>query len=245
MYSVVLLTLFPDQLKSFILKGIFLKAHQQNLFKFNIIDLRDFGVGIHKKVDDYPVSERKGMLIRPDVILNALSTLDDLGQYRILYTCPKGKIFNQGFAKNLVNEKKGIVIIPGYYRGIDDRIFDFVNIERVSIGNYILNSGDVPALAIIDSVVRLIPGVLGNSDCIGLDTFNSKWFESSQYTKPDVINGKSIPDILKSGHHGEIETFKFQQSVLTTLFNRPDLISGHIFTNEEQQKITESVCSIL
>lgn len=245
MYSIVLLTLFPDQLKSFILKGIFLKAYQQNLFKLNIIDLRDFGVGIHKKVDDYPVSERKGMLIRPDVILNALSTLDDLGQYRILYTCPKGKIFNQSFAENLVNEKKGIVIIPGYYRGIDDRIFDFVNIERVSIGNYILNSGDVPALAIIDSVVRLIPGVLGNSDCIGLDTFNSKWFESSQYTKPEVINGKSIPYILKSGHHGEIETFKFHQSVLTTLFNRPDVICGHIFTNEEQQKITESVCSVL
>lgn len=245
MYSIVLLTLFPDQLKSFILKGIFLKAYQQNLFKLNIIDLRDFGIGVHKKVDDYPVSERKGMLIRPDVILNALSTLDDLGQYRILYTCPKGKIFNQGFAENLVNEKKGIVIIPGYYRGIDDRIFDFVNIERVSIGNYILNSGDVPALAVIDSVVRLIPGVLGNSDCIGLDSFNSIWFESSQYTKPDVINGKSVPDILKSGHHSEIETFKFQQSVLTTLFNRPDVISGRIFTNEEQQKITESVCSVL
>ena len=245
MFQATVLSLFPNEFRQFFLKGIFAKAYANQLFDLSLIDLRQFGVGPHKKVDDYPVSKRQGMLLRADVILKALSTLEDFDQYRIIYTCPKGKLFNQALANDLKNEKKGIVIIPGYYRGIDQRIFDCVNIERVSVGNYVLNSGDIPALSILDSVIRLIPGVLGNSDCIDSDSLESDWLEAAQFTKPDTVNGISVPALLKSGNHAEIVNAQLTESILTTLFKRPDLIAGKQFTQNELLKITESIKSIL
>lgn len=119
MFHAAVLSLFPDEFKQYFLKGIYSKAYQNKCFDLSLIDLRKFGVGKHNKVDDYPVSKRTGMLLRPDVILNALYSLEDFEQYRIIYTCPKGKVFNQALANEFKNEKKGIVIIPGYYKGVE------------------------------------------------------------------------------------------------------------------------------
>ena len=245
MFHNVLLSLFPNEVEQFFLRSIYAKAIEQNLFQFDVIDLRQFGIGKHQKVDDYPVSEKKGMLLRADVILNALKSLADFQQYRIIYTCPKGRVFDQKFAHELKNEKKGLIIIPGYFRGIDQRIFDCVNIERVSVGNYVLNSGDLPALSILDSVTRLIPGVLGNSQSIETDSIESTWLESAQYTKPDSVENVVIPAYLKSGNHEDIRTKRLHESINNTMFCRSDLIKGKIFDKIEQKIISESIKSVL
>ena len=244
MYHVNFITLFPDEVNAFFCKGLFAKAIDNQLISFNVIDLRAFGVGAHKKVDDYPYSDKTGMLLRYDVMYDAISSIEDLDKYRIIYTCPQGQVLSQQFSLQCVTDVKGLIIIPGYFRGIDNRIFDSFNIERCSIGNFILHSGDLPGLCIVDSTLRLLPGVLGNAKSIEMDSFHSFWLESDQYTKPETYMNQEVPSLLLSGHHKHIKDYQKISSIKKTLFKRPDLLVNQSLTKEDCQKVTEAILSV-
>jgi tRNA (guanine37-N1)-methyltransferase len=233
------LSLFPNEVRQYFLKGIFKRAFDKNLFNINFIDLRDFGIGDHKKVDHYPFSEKKGMVLRVDSLYNAITSIADYQNMRIIYTCPKGQLFDQVYSKEIIQENKSLILIPGYYEGIDERIFEVLPIERVSIGNYILNSGDTAALAIAETIIRQIPGVLGNEGCIEDDSLYNNELESPQYTQPLEFKGHKVPDILRSGHHALVADWKKEQALNQTLFMRPDILAKKEISNAEKEVLTK------
>lgn len=237
MLSLHVLTLFPEQFRQFFLKGLIQRAYDNRCFVLNTIDLRQFGIGQQKKVDHYPFSEKKGMLLRSDVVYKALISIEDYQNMRIIYTCPKGKVFNQHLSTSMVNDGKDIILISGYYEGIDNRIFDMLPIEQISIGDYIVNSGDCAVAVIAESLVRQCSGVLGNPDCVEEDSHFSNFLEAPQYTQPVVFNDKHVPDILRSGDHAKIKQYKYKQALQYTLLNRPDLLN-ETFNQTEKHYLT-------
>ena len=189
-------------------------------------------------MDDYPFSGKKGMLIKPDTIYNAVTSIADYQNMRIIYTCPKGQVFTQDKANSYFESKESLIIIPGYYEGIDDRIFELLPIERVSIGDYILNSGESAAFVIAETILRQVPGVLGNNECIEDDSIFSNLLEAPQYTQPAMFMNIPVPDILRSGHHKNIKEWKKHHSLKQTLFMRPDLLARKKFDSDEVNKMT-------
>ncbi|RAP31280.1 tRNA (guanosine(37)-N1)-methyltransferase TrmD [Candidatus Marinamargulisbacteria bacterium SCGC AG-343-D04] len=235
------ITLFPEQLNHFLLKGLIKRAYENKRFLFNTVDLREFGKGGHKKVDHYPFSHKMGMLLRADVVFDAVTSIEDYKNMRIIYTCPKGKVLNQQLSKALFKSNKDIILISGYYEGIDERIFDVLPIERVSIGDYIVNSGDCASAVIAESLIRQCEGVLGNPDCIEDDTHFNELLESPQFTQPVRFLDQSVPEILRSGNHNAIKTYKLQEALKNTVFNRPDLMGKKHVNNEEKKCLTRII----
>jgi tRNA (guanine37-N1)-methyltransferase len=231
------LTLFPEELSAFFKKGIFKRAAEAGLFELSCVDLRPFGKTKYMKVDDYPFGHRRGMILRADVIKEAIESIPDYGQFKVIYTCPKGKVFNQDAAVAFSSHEKGLIILSGFYEGVDERIFDWFDIERVSLGDFVLSSGDVPALAIAESVFRLIPGVLGNPESVGEDSIISGLLEGPQYTGPRKIGGISVPEVLISGHHGNIRKWRQRESLKATLFRKPSLLVKRKVTDSEKKDI--------
>lgn len=238
MFSVKIITLFPNEVTTFFNKGILKRAFEKRLFSFEVIDLRKFAVGKHQKVDDYPFSHKKGMLLRSDVLYNAITSIDLVEDYRLLYTCPSGSCFNQSLAKTYLKEDSGIIICSGYYEGIDDRLRHVLPIEAVSIGDYVLMSGDLPALVIAETVLRQVPGVLGNQLCVEDDSIFNGTLEHPQFTKPDEWNGLSVPEVLKSGDHAKVRDWKRKESLKKTLFKRPDLLSSAPLVESDKKVLT-------
>ncbi len=239
MLSLHFITCFKQELEAFINKGIIKQALSKGLFDMKTYDLRDFGVGPHKKIDDYPFSNKKGMLLRADVIYNAVTSIADYQNMRIIYTCPKGLVFNQNVSRQLYQCKKEIILISGYYEGIDQRIFDLLPIEQVSIGDYIVNNGDCAAAVIAETLIRQEPGVLGNKACIDDESHYTGLLEANQYTQPVTFNDVSVPEVLRSGNHPVIDSYKEKIALKNTLINRMDLIGKKIITNQQQKLITE------
>jgi len=235
--SITIVTLFPEHVFSFFNKGILKRAFEKRLFDFNVIDLRSFAVGKHCKVDDYPYSHHKGMLLRCDVLYNAITSIDHVEDYRLLYTSPSGKVFNQNDSKQYLDHQK-LIICSGFYEGVDARLMDVLPVEEVSIGDFVLMSGDLPALVISETILRQVPGVLGNQSCIEDDSIFNGTLEHPQYTKPETWKGIEVPSILKSGHHKEIERWKRTESLKKTLFNRPDLLSTLEISETDRDSIT-------
>ncbi len=217
-----MLTLFPNEMGNFFLKGIFKKAHLKSLFEIEFINLRDFALDKHKKVDDYPFGLRQGMLLKPEVIYRAVTSIAEFAKYRIIYPCPKGKVFCQEKAKKLSGEK-GLIFLPGYYEGIDERIFEFFNIERISLGNFILSSSETPVLLMTEAIIRLLPGVLKKVS-IEDDSLITSLLEYPQYTKPREFMGQEVPEILISGHHENQKLWRHKMALKNTLFNKPNLL---------------------
>ncbi len=239
--DIKVLTLFPDEMRQFFLKGIFKKGFEQQKFGFDCINLRDFSLDKHQKVDDYLFGGGQGMLMKADVIYNAVTSIPDYDQYTLLYPCPKGSIFNQEKSIQLFNqpEKKGLIFLTGYYEGVDDRIFDVLPIEKISIGDVVLSSGELPSLMIIESVLRQIPGVLGNPESFEGDSIISGFLEYPNFTHPRSFLGRDIPDILLSGHHKEIAFWKKKQSYKQTLFLRPSLFIKQHFSEQDHVLVTD------
>lgn len=222
--KLVFITLFPKECEYFFLKGILGRAAQEGVFSAAFVDLRQFGVGRLKKVDDYPFSKKFGMLLRADVVGAAIKSIEGFEDYRLIYPCPKGPTFEFNRSRNLTSAK-GIIFLPGYYEGVDERIFELFNVERVSLGNFVLSSSDSAALVIAEAVVRQLKGVVGNQESVAQDTFFAKFLEHPQYTQPRKVEGLEVPDILLSGHHGNISSWQYKQSISETLFNSPDLLA--------------------
>ena len=239
MLSLHFITCFKQELEAFIAKGIIKQALDKGLFTMKMYDLRDYGVGKHKKIDDYPFSNKKGMLLRADVVYDAVTSIEDYQNMRIIYTCPKGLVFNQAISRQLYQSQKEIILISGYYEGIDQRIFDLLPIEPVSIGDYIVNNGDCAVAVIAETLIRQEAGVLGNKECIDDESHYTGLLESNQYTQPVTIKDVSVPELLRSGNHKAVSIYKEKIALQNTLINRLDLIGNKEITSQQKNLITE------
>tara|TARA_A100001011_G_scaffold267855_1_gene276969 strand:- start:761 stop:1456 length:696 start_codon:yes stop_codon:yes gene_type:complete len=221
MYEVKIFTLYPEIFPGPLAGGIYGKAMSKGLWNLKTINIRDYAEDKHKTVDDTVFGGGSGMLIKPDVVAKSLDNNINQGE-KIFYLSPKGKKFSQNLANSL-SKQTGINLICGHFEGIDDRLLSTRNIEEISIGDYVLSGGETASFVILDSVLRLIPGVLGNKDSIKDETFENSLLEYPQYTKPKIWEGKSVPEVLFSGDHAKIKSWRLSQSEAITRRQRPDL----------------------
>ena len=214
-------TLYPEIFPGPLAKGNYGKAQNNKLWDLSVINIRDSATDKHKTVDDTPYGGGTGMLLKADVLANSLDQNVKKGE-RIFYLSPKGKIFDQKLAQDLSKEKS-ISLICGHFEGVDERVLTTRNIEEISIGDYVLSGGETAALVVLDSVLRLLPGVLGNDKSSVDETFENGLLEYPQYTKPQIWEEKSVPEVLLSGDHSKIKDWRLSQSEAITRDRRPDL----------------------
>jgi len=225
MFQVKIFTLYPELFPGPFDKGIYGKANEKKIWNLNIIDIRDYAEDKYKTVDDVPYGGGSGMVMRADVIANSLDKNLSVNE-KIYYLSPRGKLLNQEIAKKISNEKK-MNILCGHFEGVDQRVIDNRNIEEISIGDYILSGGETASYVILDSVLRLIPGVLGNKDSIIDESFENGLLEYPQYTKPQNWQENKVPKVLLSGDHAKIKDWRLSQSEVITRDRRPDLWQKH------------------
>ena len=221
MWTAKVFTLYPELFPGPLGSGLYKKALEKKLWSLEVVNIRDYALDKHRTVDDTPFGGGSGMVIRADVLANSLDKKISNKNEPIIYLSPKGKQFDQSYARNMM--KKNINIICGHFEGIDQRLLESRNIEEVSIGDFILSGGEIGAFIIIDSIVRLIPGVLGNSDSLHEETFERNLLEYPHYTKPQKWEKKEVPDVLLSGDHAKIKDWRLAQSEDITRRRRPDL----------------------
>ena len=217
------LTLFPEMFNS-LKESIIGRAVENNLIEINLTNIRDFSKNKHKKVDDTPYGGGAGMVIRPDVVYDAYISLKDENA-KVIYMSPKGTVLNQEKVKSLAKENH-LIILCGHYEGIDQRVLDEIVDEEISIGDYVLTGGELPAMVLIDSVSRYVEGVL-NEESTSEESFSEGLLEYPQYTRPEEFRGKRVPDVLISGHHENIRNWRKEQSLMITKKNRPDLLKNN------------------
>lgn len=225
------ITLFPSMFKGFIDNSIISRAIDKDAVDIRLVDLRSFGMGPHRIVDDTPFGGGGGMVMRVEPIHNALKSIKDSAGHVIL-TTPRGKIFKQDDAFRLSKEDT-ITIICGHYEGVDERVSELFVDEELSIGDYVLTGGEIPAMAIIDAVVRIIPGVLGKNTIITGDSHYTGLLEHPQYTRPREYMGKAVPSVLLSGNHKEIQRWRRMMSLKATMDRRPDMLEKTSLTEED------------
>ena len=221
MWQAQVFTLYPEFFPGPLSKGLYGKALSKELWNLKIVNIRDAAGDKHKTVDDTPYGGGSGMLIKADVMSKSLDQNKTEGE-RIIYLSPKGKKFDQQYARELSKEKS-VSFICGHFEGVDERVLTTRNIEEVSIGDYILSGGETAAFVIIDSILRLLPGVLGNENSKKDESFENGLLEYPQYTKPQIWEEKGVPEVLLSGDHSKIKDWRLSQSEAITRVRRPDL----------------------
>ena len=221
MFQAKIFTLYPEYFPGPFDIGICKKAFEKKLWDLKLINIRDYADDKHKTVDDTPYGGGVGMLMRPDVVAKSLdANLDE--KETVYYLTPKGKIFNQDIAKDIVKKNK-VNILCGHFEGVDQRVIDSRNVEEISIGDFILSGGEMASFVVLDTVLRLVPGVLGNLNSTKDESFENGLLEYPQYTKPQIWEKLSVPDILLSGDHNKIKSWRLSQSEAITRHRRPDL----------------------
>ena len=221
MFQAKIFTLYPEYFPGPFEIGICKKAFEKKLWDLKLINIRDYADDKHKTVDDTPYGGGVGMLMRPDVVAKSLdANLDE--KETVYYLTPKGKIFNQDIAKDIVKKNK-VNILCGHFEGVDQRVLDSRNVEEISIGDFILSGGEMASFVVLDTVLRLVPGVLGNLNSTKDESFENGLLEYPQYTKPQIWEKLSVPDILLSGDHNKIKSWRLTQSEAITRHRRPDL----------------------
>ena len=228
------LTLFPEMFEP-LNKSIIGRAKEKGLIIINLINIRDFSKNKHKKVDDTPYGGGAGMVMMPDVVYDAYKSLNSKDA-KVIYMSPQGQKLNQKKVVELSKEKH-IILLCGHYEGIDQRVIDEIVDEEISIGDYVLTGGELPAMIVIDSVSRYIEGVL-KDDSTKEESFSEGLLEYPQYTRPEVFNGKQVPEVLLSGHHENIDKWRREQSLINTKKKRPDLLEN-IELSEKDKRILE------
>ena len=221
MLQVQIFTLYPEFFPGPLDKGLYGKALSKNIWNLKTVNIRDYALDKHKTADDSPFGGGSGMLIKPDVLAKSLDQ-NVKSNERTFYLTPKGKLFNQKIAKELSKEKV-LNLICGHFEGIDQRVIDARNIEELSVGDYVLSGGETASLVVLDSILRLIPGVIGNDQSISEESFENGLLEYPQYTKPQIWEKKTVPDVLLSGDHAKIKDWRLSQSEAITRDRRPDL----------------------
>ena len=230
------LTLFPEMFEA-VKKSIIGKAEEKNLIQINLINIRDFSKNKHKKVDDTPYGGGAGMVIQPDVVYDAYKSIEDENA-KVIYLTPQGKVLNQKKVEELSKEKH-IILLCGHYEGIDQRVLDKIVDEEVSIGDYVLTGGELPAMVLIDSVSRYVEGVLSEGS-ISEESFSQGILEYPQYTRPETFEGVKVPEILQSGHHENINKWRRCESLKNTYKKRPELLEN-IELSEQDKKYLEKL----
>ena len=221
MFKAKIFTLYPEYFPGPFNIGICKKAFEKKLWDLKLINIRDYADDKHKTVDDTPYGGGVGMLMRPDVVAKSLdANLEE--KETIYYLTPKGKIFNQNIAQDIVKKNK-VNILCGHFEGVDQRVLDSRNVEEISIGDFILSGGEMASFVVLDTVLRLVPGVLGNFNSTKDESFENGLLEYPQYTKPQIWEKLSVPDILLSGDHNKIKSWRLSQSEAITRHRRPDL----------------------
>jgi tRNA (guanine37-N1)-methyltransferase len=221
MWQTKVFTLYPEFFPGPLSKGLYGKALSKNLWNLNTINIRDAAEDKHKTVDDTPYGGGSGMLLKADVLAKSLDQNITEGE-RVIYLSPKGKKFDQSYAQELSNEKS-VSFICGHFEGVDERVLSTRNIEELSIGDYILSGGETAAFVVIDSILRLLPGVLGNENSRVDESFENGLLEYPQFTKPQIWEEKAVPEVLLSGDHSKIKDWRLSQSEAITRVRRPDL----------------------
>ena len=221
MWQAQVFTLYPEVFPGPLSKGLYGKALSKKLWNLNIVNIRDAAEDKHKTVDDTPYGGGSGMLLKADVLAKSLDQNKTEGE-KVIYLSPKGKKFDQNYAQELSNEKS-VSFICGHFEGVDERVLSTRNIEEISIGDYILSGGETAAFVVIDSVLRLLPGVLGNENSRLDESFENGLLEYPQYTKPQIWEEKAVPEVLLSGDHTKIKDWRLSQSEAITRVRRPDL----------------------
>ncbi len=235
--KVDILSLFPEFFSVFNNWSIIGRAVANNIVNINNINIRDFSENKHRKVDDYPFGGGSGMLMTPEPICNALNSVKSKNS-RIIYLSPHGKIFDQELAKELAKEEH-LILLCGHYEGIDNRIIENYIDEEISIGDFVLTGGEIPAMLILDAVIRLLPGVLRSEESYIDESHYNGLLEYPQYTRPRVFNNYPVPEILLSGNHKNIEDWRRKQSLKSTLIKRPDLLEIDNLSIEDKRYLSE------
>jgi len=226
MLEVKIFTLYPDLFPGPLDIGIYKKAQEKKIWNLEVINIRDYAIDKHSSVDDTPFGGGNGMLIRPDVVASALDTNIKKDEI-VIYLSPKGKKFDQKIAKKFSRQKK-LNFICGHFEGIDQRLLETRNIQEYSIGDFILSGGETASFVVLDSILRLLPGVLGNENSVKDESFENDLLEYPQYTKPQNWEGKATPEVLLSGDHAKIKGWRLSQSEAITRRQRPDLWKKHL-----------------
>lgn len=233
-----ILTLFPEMFFSPFKESIVKRARDRGLVTINITNIRDYAMDRHMQVDDYPYGGGAGMVMKPDVLSRAIDAVSEEDGH-IIYMSPRGKYLTQSKAVEL-STQKNLVILCGHYEGIDERVLNRVN-EEISIGDYVLTGGEIPAMVLVDAVVRLIPGVLGDDESSVDESFSDGLLEYPQYTRPSEFEGQAVPGVLLSGHHENIRLWRKRQSLMRTLLSRPELLLSRDFSDEEKALLQEII----
>ncbi len=231
-----ILTLFPQMFEAVLGDSIIGRAREKGIIEVNCVDIRDFTENKHRKVDDYPYSGGGGMLMQAQPVYDAYMSVAGELSYKPLtvYMSPQGKVFDQKTACNL-SENEHIILLCGHYEGIDQRVIDEIVDMELSVGDFVLTGGEIPAMAVVDAVSRLIPGVLAEEGSYENESHYNGLLEYPQYTRPPVWHGKEIPEILVSGHHANIEKWKHEQALLNTLKKRPDMLKKAELTKADAE----------
>lgn len=234
------LTLFPEMIEQGMHTSIIGRAIAGGYLSIDAINIRDYAFNKHQKVDDYPYGGGAGMLMQAEPVYLAYESVQKKLGYRprVVYLTPQGEVFHQTIAKELAKEKD-LVFLCGHYEGIDERVLDEIVTDYVSIGDYVLTGGELPAMVMMDSISRMVPGVLSNQESGETESFAENLLEYPQYSRPEEWHGQKVPPVLLSGHHANIEAWRREQSILRTAKRRPDLLKKADLTNKEWSQIRQ------
>ena len=235
-----ILTLFPEMVMDGLNTSIIGRAVEKGLISIEAINIRDYSKDKHNHVDDAPYGGGAGMVMQPGPVCDSYEDLcRKIGKRpRVLYMTPQGQTFNQSIAEELAKEED-LVFLCGHYEGIDERALELIVTDYLSVGDYVLTGGELPAMVMIDCISRLVPGVLNNDVSAEIESFHDNLLEYPLYTRPEVYEGKKVPEVLLSGHHKNIETWRRQQSIKRTLERRPDLLADANLSKKEKQYLAE------
>lgn len=245
------LTLFPEMVMQGLNTSITGRAIEKGLISVNTVNIREFSEDKHNRVDDYPYGGGAGMVIQAEPVFKSYGYLADhikrskpeTAEYkkpRVIYVTPQGSVFNQHMAEDFAAEED-LIFLCGHYEGIDERVLEMIVTDHVSIGDYVLTGGELPAMVMIDAIARLIPGVLNNDVSSEFESLHDNLLEYPQYTRPETFMGSKVPEVLLSGHHANIEAWRRQQSILRTYERRPDLLEDAVLTEKEREFLTKHI----
>lgn len=233
-----IMTLFPDMVMNGLGTSITGRAMEKDLLGVEAVNIRDYAFNKHNSVDDYPYGGGAGMLMQAEPVYQAYNAVKEkVGRSpRVVYLSPQGRTFHQEMVEELAREEE-LVLLCGHYEGIDERVLEEIVTDYVSIGDYVLTGGELPAMVIVDAVSRLVPGVLHNDVSAEFDSFQDNLLEYPQYSRPEVWHGKQVPPVLLSGHHANVEKWRREQSVIRTARNRPDLLEKADLDETEKELV--------
>ena len=224
------MTLFPDMINNAMNTSITGRAIESGVLSINAVDIRDYTLDKHKRVDDYPYGGGAGMVMQAQPVVDCYKAIvkdNDIKKPRVIFLTPQGRTFNQEIARELAKEED-LIFLCGHYEGIDERALELIVTDNISIGDYVLTGGEMPAMIMMDCISRLVPGVLGNESSASDESFSDGLLEYPQYTRPETFEGKTVPEVLLSGHHANINKWRHEMSLERTKERRPDLYEAYI-----------------